>query len=104
MIGILPFLVQWLALSHVGNRAYYQSNYQYYSSPPKSHWALLAEFQELPEDEIEGFLPQVCNILIDRDMKDEYGIFDHFERILLEKCAKCLTFGMRVSGLLKVNT
>lgn len=103
MIGILPFLVQWLALSHLGSRNYqdpYNSAYQY-SSPPKSHWALLSEFQQLPEDEIEGFLPQICNILIDRDTKDEYGLYEHFERILVQKCAGCLTFGMRVCGLLK---
>jgi hypothetical protein len=103
MIGILPFLVQWLALSHLGSRNYqdhYNSAYQY-SSPPKSHWALLSEFQQLPEDEIEGFLPQICNILLDRDTRDEYGLYEHFERILIQKCAGCLTFGMRVCGLLK---
>ena len=101
MLGILSFLVQWLALSHVGNRHYQLSSHQF-SSPPKSHWALLSEFHSLPEDEIEGFLPQICNILLDRDPKDDYGLYDHFERILIEKCAGCLTFGMRVCGLLKV--
>ena len=102
MLGILSFLVQWLALSHLGNRSYQQTSYQF-SSPPKSHWSLLSEFQNLPEDEIEGFLPQICNILLDRDSTDEYGLFEHFERILVEKCAGCLTFGMRVCGLLKVT-
>lgn len=102
MLGILSFLVQWLALSHLGNRSYQPTSYQF-SSPPKSHWSLLSEFQNLPEDEIEGFLPQICNILLDRDSTDEYGLFEHFERILIEKCAGCLTFGMRVCGLLKVH-
>lgn len=99
MIGILPFLVQWLTLSGFGGNQ--QHLQQYGSIPPKSHWALLSEFQQLPEDEIEAFLPQVCNILVDRDQKDEYGVYDQFERILVEKCAGCLTFGMRVCGLLK---
>ena len=103
MIGILSFLVQWLALSHIGNRSHQPTSYQF-SSPPKSHWSLLSEFQNLPEDEIEGFLPQICNILLDRDSKDEFGLYEHFERILIEKCAGCLTFGMRVCGLLKVQT
>jgi hypothetical protein len=97
MIGILPFLVQWLALSGIGN----QVQRSYAPTPPKSHWALLAEFQQLPEDEIEKFLPQVCNILLDRESRDEYGIYGQFERLLVEKCAGCLTFGMRVCGLLR---
>ena len=70
------------------------------------HWALLSEFQQLPEDEIEGFLPQICNILIDRDtsrIRDDYAIYDYFEKLLVEKCADCLTFGIRVCGLLKVQ-
>ena len=105
-VGILPFLVQWLTLSGLGNREY--SNHLqsggYGTSmgmPPKSHWTLLAEFQSLPEDEIERFLPQVCNIILEREIKDDYGIYDQFERILVAKCAGCMTFGMRVCGLLK---
>lgn len=102
MLGILSFLVQWLALSQHGSRNY-QISSNPFSSPPKSHWALLSEFHSLPEDEIEGFLPQICNILIDREAKDNFGLYEHFERILIDKCAGCLTFGMRVCGLLKVN-
>lgn len=101
MLGILSFLVQWLALSHIGSRNYLSSHQ--FSSPPKSHWALLSEFHNLPEDEIEAFLPQICNILLDRDQKDDFGLYEHFERILIDKCAGCLTFGMRVCGLLKVQ-
>ena len=102
MLGILSFLVQWLALSHVGNRDYQLSSHQF-SSPPKSHWTLLSEFYNLPQDEIEGFLPQICNILLDRDPKEDIGLYEHFERILIDKCAGCLTFGMRVCSLLKVH-
>jgi hypothetical protein len=97
MIGILPFLIQWLAISQLGNRN------QQFSFPPKSHWTLLSEFQQLPEDEIESFLPQICNILIEREASDENGVYDNFERILIEKCSGCLTFGIRVCGLLKVT-
>jgi hypothetical protein len=102
MIGILPFLVQWLALSQIGNRVQQHQRPVQHFSAPKSHWTLLSEFQQLPEDEIESFLPQICNILIDRDTTDDVGLFDHFERILIEKCSGCLTFGIRVCGLLKV--
>ena len=97
MIGIIPFLIQWVALSLVGNN-------QYFPPTQKSHWTLLAEFAIIPEDEIELFLPQICNILIDRDLNigDEYGLYQHFERILLDKCARCMPFGIRVCNLLKV--
>ena len=109
MLGILSFLVQWLALSHVGSQhgssfsQHSPSNSHQFSSPPKSHWTLLSEFYNLPQGEIEGFLPQICNILLDRDPKEDIGLYEHFERILIDKCAGCLTFGMRVCSLLKVH-
>ena len=156
MVGILPFLIQWLALSQYGQQnkpspydttgypqtqyysqqsgsyagqqtQYYQqggggtapppTNSAYYNRPaysspleaPKSYWTLLTEFQQLPEDEIENFLPQICNILIEREdeisntnnQDPNYGLYEHFERILIDKCAGCLPFGLRVCNLLK---
>ena len=99
MVGIISFLVQWVALSYFGsqqsshNAAFFQ----------KSHWSLLNELSLIPEDDIEIFLPQICNILTDREVGyDEFGLFQQFERVLLSKCANCLTFGMRVCFLLKV--
>ena len=92
MVGIVSILVHWVALSHFGQNIY----------PPKSHWSLLSELQQLPEEDLEDFLPQLCNILLDRDSEDAYGLYDHFEEVLLDKCAKCLPFGLRVYGLLKV--
>lgn len=88
-------MIHWLALST--QRAGYSPH------SPKSHWNLLSDFQALPEDDIEEFLPQICNILVAQDASpnDEYGIYSHFGKILMEKCAGCLPFGLRVCSLLK---
>lgn len=116
MLGILPFLIQWVALGMFGitknqlPTSFYGSSpsypYAYTSSaqstmPPKSHWSLLTEFQHYPEEEIESFLPQICNMILDRNALNEPAIFDYFERIILSKCAKCLPFGLRVCGVLR---
>jgi hypothetical protein len=116
--GILSFFVQWLALSQLGSRipsnsdyachdpyAYSNPNYneQSYSFPLKSHWSLLNDFQALPEDEIEAFLPQICNMVLDRALLNDPAVFDHFERIIINKCAECLPFGTRVCNSLKVS-
>eukprot|EP01033_Poteriospumella_lacustris_P016770 gene16770-12000_t len=69
--------------------------------PPKSHWSLLSEFQSLPEEDIETFLPQICNMILDRESLNDPAIFDYFERIILGKCAQCLPFGLRVCGVLR---
>jgi len=92
--GVVPFLVHWLALSsHL-----YSNQWR-----TKTHWNLLSDFQQLPEDEIEEFLPQICNILVERDhgAPDEFGVYTHFHKLLVEKCAGCLPFGLRVCSLLK---
>lgn len=141
MIGILPFLIQWVALSMFGTTKrlpsssfddttysshYAQSpiltstSYNYLSPsysnsqsfpstsssysvlPPKSHWTLLTELQGLPEEDIEPFLPQICNMVLDRDALTDPAIFDFFEQVLLNKCAQCLPFGLRVCGVLRV--
>ena len=93
---MLRFLVQWLALS--------SDYYDQRSQPYKSHYGLLNDFQQLPEEEIESFLPQICNILFDCQSSGSEGdnLFQTFERLLVDKCADCLPFGMRVCGLLKV--
>ena len=96
MMGILPFLIQWVALNH-------NYNYVYNNNYHKSHWTLVSELQQLSEDEIEHFLPQICNILIDKEYETDYGLYDHLENILAQKCASCLPFGLRVCGFLKVS-
>lgn len=118
MLGILPFLVQWVALGMLSitknqlPSSFYgpTSSYQFtdtspaqYTMPLKSHWTLLSELQHYPEEEIESFLPQICNMILDRDALNEPAVFDFFERIILSKCAKCLPFGLRVCGLLRVS-
>ena len=101
-MGILPFLMQWLALSKYSPYQYDdQSNPNHPYFTPKSHWTLINEFADLPEEEIEMFLPQVCNIIIDSDVHDEYGIHQSLEREIIQKCAKSLPFGMKVNYLLK---
>lgn len=107
MIGILPFLIQWISLSQLGKQhpSYSDNNY-HHSFPPKSHWTLLNEFQQLPEEEIEHFLPQVCNMVIDRNIQQvsyDVDLFEYFENILEKKCAECITFGARLSGILKAS-
>lgn len=114
--GILAFLTQWLALSQFGSKSSIPSQEGYGmansaflpafsaspSFPPRSHWTLLTELQELPEEEIEGFLPQICNMVLDRASLNDGAVFDHFERILVHKCADCLPFGTRLCNTLKV--
>jgi len=112
MIGILPFLIQWISLSQFGGRNE-QSNYYYPGSEftPKNHWTLLNDFQHLPEEEIEHFLPQICNMIVDREASLgssrhtplDPDLFEYFENILERKCAGCLTFGMRLCGVLKAS-
>ena len=70
---------------------------------PKSRWTLLTEFQQLPEDEIEGFLPQICSMLIEREPNEDPSLYEQFERIVIDKCSGCLPFGMRVCNLLKAT-
>lgn len=132
MIGILPFLIQWISLSQWGGRnEQSQSSYNYYYQPgsttttsagseytPKNHWTLLNEFQHLPEEEIEHFLPQICNMIVDRETVQSSSLgsssgrrsaqldpdlFEYFEDILVRKCAGCLTFGTRLCGVLKAS-
>lgn len=106
LTGILPFLIQWLALSHLGSHFLNQQSYQassFYSYPPKSQWTLLNDFANLCEDEIEKFLPQVCNILIDRETTNDDALLNQYENILLNKCSNCLPFGMKACNLLKVS-
>lgn len=117
MFGILPFLIQWVALGMLGTKTLFPpsfygpnptieadfSGYSGSSMPPKSHWTLLSEFQNLPEEDIETFLPQICNMILDRDSLNDPAIFDYFERIILSKCAQCLPFGLRVCGVLRVS-
>lgn len=123
IFGILPFLIQWIALSQIGKLSNYHYSHSYStivpsvpsegsggdfvhnSLPPKSHWTLLNDFQRLNEEELEIFLPQLCNMILD----DSFGglsdsrIIDYFQQILTQKCSECLPFGIRVTNMLRVS-
>lgn len=130
IFGILPFLIQWIALSQVGKLSNYQYSRSYntilpsysesnfagnehlgdfvhHSLPPKSHWTLLADFQRLNEDEMEIFLPQLCNMMLDdsssSSLLSDSRILDYFQQILCQKCSECLPFGIRVTNMLRVG-
>jgi hypothetical protein len=108
MLAILPFLVQWLTLARYGgqNGVVYRSNDR--SATPlhyatRSQWSLLHELQSIPESEIERFLPQICNIMLDRDSLNDDQLFDYFESIIEKKCGEYITFGTKVCATLKVG-
>ena len=102
MLGILPFLIQWIALSQLGSQHFQYVQQQPSMQVPKSHWTLLNEFKQLPEEEIDHFLPQVCNMILDRESLRDDDLYDYFESVLEKKCADCFSFGTRVCGVLKV--
>jgi hypothetical protein len=97
MMGIVSFFVQWISLSFLG------THLTQYSFPPRSHWSLLSEFHLLDDKELENFLPQLCNILVERDTSVDHDLFDYFERLVLDKCCNSVTFGMRACSILKVT-
>lgn len=97
MLAILPFLIQWIALSQLGQDILYKQ-----TSRPTSHWSLLHELQKLPEEEIDHFLPQVCSMMLDRATLADDDLFDYFESIVEQKCAECFSFGTKVCAVLKV--
>jgi hypothetical protein len=98
MLAVLPFLIQWIALSQLGNQLYLYKQ----GTKPKSHWSLLHELQKLPEEEIDYFLPQVCNIMLDRLALEDEALHDYFESVVEQKCADCFSFGTKVCSVLKV--
>lgn len=113
MWGIIPFLVQWAALTYfvtkqhenpynnfpLTNGPIYQ---QSIPSPSIGHYALLTEFENMQEEEIETFLPQIVNIILDREALSDPHVIDHLEKIILRKCSKFFPFGLRVFGALRV--
>jgi len=104
MLGVLPFLIQWIALGQLGSQDYYFQNMHHATSyAPKSLWTLLNEFKQLPEEEIDHFLPQICNMILDRESLRDDDLFDYFESVMEQKCADCFSFGTRVCGVLKVT-
>lgn len=98
--GILPFLVHWIRISN------YDGSSIGYNQPvvhtEESHWSLLQDLNNASNDEIERFLPQVCNFALDTSLNNKQ-LSDYFESILINKCAACLPCGLRVCGLLKVR-
>lgn len=115
--GILTFFIQWLALSQWSGQRPSQEHFAirdpfaYTPLPPqhssltyphRTHWDLLSDLHGLPEESLEAFLPQICNMVLDRTVLRDSLLFEYFERILLQKCAYSISFGMRVSNTLQV--
>jgi hypothetical protein len=104
MLGILPFLIQWIALGQLGSQDFYFHHVQQPTHQvPKSHWTLLNELQHLPTEEIDHFLPQICNMVLDRESLRDDDLYDYFESVIEKKCADNFSFGSRVCGVLKVT-
>ena len=122
-LGVVPILIQWLALltgqgggpgttnamngGMVGQSSAWGFN-EYGQQQPmggsgsKTYWQLLNDLKSLPEDEIENFLPQLCNILVDNTFAKsmDYQVYGQLRSVLLSKCAGSLPFGMRVCALI----
>lgn len=85
-----------------------QQQYNTVSSSRKTRWSLLSDLDKFPEDDLETFLPQLCNILIERDDGNSHtsddNLYVQFEKILLDKCAASLPFGIRMCAFLKALT
>ena len=120
---VVPFLIQWLALltgqgggpgpinttnrgvegqtSAWGFNEYVQQQ-SMGTLGGKTYWHLLNDLKSLPEDEIENFLPQLCNILVDNNFAKsmDYQVYGQLRSVLLGKCAGSLPFGMRVCALI----
>lgn len=113
MWGVIPFLVQWAALTYFVTKQQENSyshfpltNGPIYQQPADhsiGHYTLLSEFDSLREEEIETFLPQIMNIILDRDALSDPHVIDHLEKIIIRKCSKCFPFGLRVFGALRVS-
>ena len=89
--------------THPPNYPSTSPDYIHSSLPPKSHWTLLSDLQQLREDEIEIFLPQICNMILDQSSLSDPRIIDYFEQMLIQKCSECLPFGIRVTNMLRVS-
>ena len=103
MMGIIPFLIQWMALNQFGSRHFRNRYYQSSSYPPKGHWTLLSELNQLSVEEIESFIPQMCNVVSNREALNNDEVFEYFEKIILNKCSTCFPFGIKVCNYLKVD-
>jgi hypothetical protein len=74
MFGVLPFLIQWLTLAQFGSKLFQDQYYGSHWKPPKSHWSLLNDLQTASNDDVELFLPQICNIVLARDISPQYSL------------------------------
>lgn len=99
MFGILPFLIHWFALSQWGAKIFQVPTS---TNPHINHWTLLGDLQRLSESDIEPYLPQLCNILLDRESMPDQQIYDYLEKIMVSKCSTSMNFGFKLCGLLKV--
>jgi hypothetical protein len=150
-LGIVSFLVNWLALSH--NPLYQLPLPHIRQAPIHTHtrphthphglphtdtdeksqnvqsvgsqWSLLADIYGFSVHTLECMLPQVCALLIERDSSEQTNthndgynsaeyvadnirfrnaeIFDYMETMLVDKCALCLPFGMKMFNYLQVR-
>ncbi|RYG98724.1 hypothetical protein EON65_51085 [archaeon] len=115
--GILSFFIQWLALNHFGALYNYYPDHPTADQTPSHHYphrnypipqaktpySLLSELQHLKDDEIELYLPQICNILVEEGGCIDPGVYAYFQHIIVTKCEDNLAFGLRMCNALKVR-
>jgi hypothetical protein len=122
-MGILGFLLQWSAVNqvaHLSNSPLRQgpllapgpgSGLDPAPAPASlalhAQWGLIHEFQDLPEGDIEKYLPQICSILVadpgaGTGLKDE-RMLSYLDNVIIDKCDNCLPFGFKLTGFLKVG-
>lgn len=129
---ILGFLIQWLALSNyvyknepngqagstssISNDAFPCDDSIRVQSA-MARWNMLRKLQNIPPAEIECYLPQICSMLIDRPpgappnpAQNQYvsdandpNLMQYFQDIVVQKCERCLPFGIKTVGFLKVT-
>ena len=97
-LGVIPYLIQWIAFSQFGT---YQLPLP--QSIPRNQWTLLTDFHQFKDFNVEQILPQVCELLLERDSSPENAVFEYFESIMIEKCANCLPLGIKMCSLLQAS-
>jgi len=73
MVGVISILIHWVALNHFGQNL----------SPPRSHWSLLADLQQLPEEELEDFLHVHSLFFANFETSLEFHFFFSFTKVTL---------------------
>eukprot|EP01031_Cornospumella_fuschlensis_P024377 gene24377-29471_t len=78
-------------------------HHNYPIPPSKTPFSLLSELQHLKDDEIEVYLPQICNILVEEGGCFDPGVYAYFQHIIVTKCEDSLGFGLRMCNALKTQ-